>query len=539
MNQILALMGVIMVRRNIIAGLAAAGMILAILGMTRLTGQGDLSLLYSGLDPAASGEVIRALDAQGAKYEVRGTAIYVDPGARDSLRMSLAADGLPASGTQGYELLDSLSGFGTTSQMFDAAYWRAKEGELARTILASPDVRAARVHISAISGRPFDRDFRPTASVALTPGATRITPELARAVRYLVAAAVAGLAPEDVAVIDTRSGAVLGPEMPGTTDPGGKAEELRRNVQTLLEARVGPGKAIVEVSVETVQQREEIVERQIDPNSRVQISTETSEKTGSANDTGNANVTVASNLPAGAGANGGNAGQSQSQDSETRERTNFDVSETKRQISRGPGGIARITVAVLVDGIHGTDAAGNPTWQPRSDQELAALQELVASAVGFNATRNDTITIKSLEFLPAAPEGTLAEAGAGASLHLDLQTLIEMAALALVALALGLFVLRPALFAKAGELPGLPPPRPGGDEAPAEANEAAVLTGTIDDDTMPDFVPTMATATDAMDDLFGTGDAQNPVARLRQLIADRREETVEILRSWMEEEAAE
>ena len=29
-----------------------------------------------------------------------------------------------------------LSGFGTTSQMFDAAYWRAKEGELARTILA-------------------------------------------------------------------------------------------------------------------------------------------------------------------------------------------------------------------------------------------------------------------------------------------------------------------------------------------------------------------------------------------------------------------
>ncbi len=62
------------------------------------------------------------------------TAIYVDAAQRDSLRMVLAGQGLPATGGAGYELLDSLSGFGTTSQMFDAAYWRAKEGELARTI---------------------------------------------------------------------------------------------------------------------------------------------------------------------------------------------------------------------------------------------------------------------------------------------------------------------------------------------------------------------------------------------------------------------
>jgi len=57
--------------------------------------------------------------------------------------MTLAAEGLPAAGAAGYELLDQLSGFGTTAQMFDAAYWRAKEGELARTILSIPEVRAA------------------------------------------------------------------------------------------------------------------------------------------------------------------------------------------------------------------------------------------------------------------------------------------------------------------------------------------------------------------------------------------------------------
>jgi flagellar M-ring protein FliF len=67
--------------------------------------------------------------------------------------MALAAEGLPAAGGAGYELLDNLSGFGTTSQMFDAAYWRAKEGELARTLLAMPEIKAARVHIASAPSR--------------------------------------------------------------------------------------------------------------------------------------------------------------------------------------------------------------------------------------------------------------------------------------------------------------------------------------------------------------------------------------------------
>ena len=95
-------------------------------------------MLYSGLDSAAAGEVVAELEAEGVAFEVEGAAIMVDAAARDRIRMQLAAKGLPAGGPAGYEILDSLSGFGTTSQMFDAAYWRAKEGELARTITGSP-----------------------------------------------------------------------------------------------------------------------------------------------------------------------------------------------------------------------------------------------------------------------------------------------------------------------------------------------------------------------------------------------------------------
>ena len=56
-----------------------------------------------------------------------------------------------------YELLDNLSGFGTTSQMFDAAYLRAKEGELARTIVANPNIKAARVHLARARSNPFSK----------------------------------------------------------------------------------------------------------------------------------------------------------------------------------------------------------------------------------------------------------------------------------------------------------------------------------------------------------------------------------------------
>ena len=119
-----------------------------------------MALLYSGLDDAQAGPVVAHLDQSGVAYELRGGAIWVDESQRDRLRMDLAAQNLPQQGGAGYEILDEMSGFSTTSQMFDAAYWRAKEGELARTILSIPSVRSARVHLTAPQSRGY-RDQQP------------------------------------------------------------------------------------------------------------------------------------------------------------------------------------------------------------------------------------------------------------------------------------------------------------------------------------------------------------------------------------------
>ncbi len=261
-------------KKAIVLG-ATLAMFFAILGLARLAGEPRMVLLYAGLESGTAGQIVASLEQRGVAHEVRGDSIYVDVNERDSLRMALAAEGLPAAGGAGYELLDNLTGFGTTSQMFDAAYWRAKEGELARTILAAPDVRTARVHIAQAPAGPFRRDERPTASVTVTTASGSLSEDQASAFRHLIASAVAGMRPEDVQVIDAVGG-LIGAE----TDEMGasaldRAEEIRRNVERLLEARVGRGKAVVEVSVDVVTDSEQITERKFDPQGRVAISSET------------------------------------------------------------------------------------------------------------------------------------------------------------------------------------------------------------------------------------------------------------------------
>ncbi|WP_254216364.1 flagellar basal-body MS-ring/collar protein FliF [Tabrizicola sp. TH137] len=493
---------------------ASLAMFVSILMIGRMATTPSMALLYSGLDPVAAGEVVAALEARGVPHEVVGTAIHVPTSERDSLRLALAVEGLPATGVTGYELLDSLSGFGTTAQMFDAAWSRAVEGELVRTILANPQVRTARVHIARGTDLPFARDQMPSASVFVTT-VGGLSAAQAQALRHLVAAAVTGLQPARVEVIDAQTGLIPSDEAGAVTAaPAARAEQIRRNVERLLEARVGPGRAVVEVAVDLVTESEQLSERRIDPQGRVAASTETETVSGSESRAGG-DVTVASNLPDGDAAEGEG---DRSQSEESRERVEYALSETLREVTRAPGDIRRIGVAVLVDGERVTAEDGSTTWQPRSEEELGALRELVASAAGIDEARGDVLTIKTLEFQPL---DFGAEAPSSGPL-LDLTRLAIVAALAAVALV-ALFVLRPALRqarAQRAEPASLPPLAPLEPMGP-------VLTGEIAGGF--DLPPLPLLGGD------GTGAEQtDPVERLRRLIDERKTESLEILRSWMD-----
>lgn len=529
MQNVIAIWNSLNLRRRVIIVGATLAMFAAVLGLSRMAGQAEMGLLYAGLEPAAAGEVMAALDQRSVAYEIRGDSILVDVTRRDALRMALASEGLPAAGGGGYELLDSLSGFGTTSQMFDAAYWRAKEGEIARTLLAMPEVKAARVHIASAPARAFQPDSKPTASVTLTTVSGSLTESQARAIRHLVASAVAGMAPEAVQIIDTVAGLIGGDE--GQAFDAGTAEDraaaIKGNVERLLAARVGAGKAVVEVSIDLVSEREAITERKFDPQGRVAISSETEERSGSSTEPGG-EVTVASNLPEGDAAAGG---QGKSQTSETKERVNYEVSETQREILRNPGAVRRMTVAVMVDGVVATADDGSRTWTPRPEEELGVLRELVASAVGLDEARGDVLTLKSLEFqmLPV-PEGSEATISLLPQMgQVDVMSVIQTAVLAVVALVLGLFVIRPVL--TSANRAALPAPDMPLALPSAVLSGAVALNGEVDDSF--DYG---TFASSSAGQAQGEEPEEDPATRLRRLIEQRQSESIEILRGWMEHE---
>lgn len=520
MSQFLTMWENLDARKKIVAVLSVVAVLIAVSGLVRLFNAPSMSLLYSGLDNATSGEIVQALEARKVAFEVRGNAIYVDSSQRDQARMSLASDGLPANGNAGYELLNDLSGFGTTSQMFDAAYWRAKEGELARTILATRGVQAARVHISNPVSRPFERNNQKSASVTVTMGSGELAVSQAKAIRFLVSSAVAGMTPEDVSVIDSSAGIILAagtePEKSALDDAQTRAASMRANIERLLAARVGPGKAIVEVNIDANMDSETISERVLDPEGKVAISSDIEEVTSSSNGTGGGGVTVASNLPDGDVDGGG--GNSQSSNSQTRETLNYDVTEVRRERVKPPGEIRRLTVAVLVDGITTTNADGTTSWEARPEEELNSLGELVKSAIGFDVARGDLVTIESMQFSTPVESGTLVESGMFDVLAVNAFSLIQIAVLALVALILGLFVVKPILtppvLDQSDALP--PPPGEGGD--PATVTQIDGVTGEIEMNS---------------DIVDGLPNASPSLLELKSAISERESESAGVLQEWL------
>ncbi|MCI4661730.1 MAG: flagellar M-ring protein FliF [Neomegalonema sp.] len=430
---------------------AVIGTILTVLALAQTATAPSMALLYGGLEEQSAGEVVTALDKMNVPYEIRGNAIYVDGTQRDFVRMSLARDGLPQQGQKGYELLDDLSGFGTTSEMFEAAYWRAKEGELGRTIMSVPGVSSVRVHIGNASRRPFQQGAaKTTAAVTVRTNGGALSEQSALSIRYLVALSVAGIDPKQVAVIDAKHGVVLRPGQDRAFGVGNalaeeKAKRLEQDIATLLGVRVGDGNVRVSVTVETTTEQETISERIVDPESRVTLTADTSslnEQTKGSRGV----VTVASNLPDGDAANGDGGDESQRQ--ESREQVTYSYSETRRDQVKSAGAVKRIGVAVLIDEQEIISPDGTITYQARPPEELAAIQKLVQSAIAFDEGRGDVVTVESMRFAAIPNTGEVVTAGfAERFLENNAMSLIQLGILSVVALLLGLLVVKPILSA--------------------------------------------------------------------------------------------
>ena len=326
------------------------------------------------------------------------------------------------------------------------------EGELARTIRSLQGVRAARVHLVLPRREPFVRDKQDAqASVVLTmAGAARLDREGTQAVLNLIAAAVPGLRPQNIAVVDSRGNLLARAGQPtGSAAAAQSADELKRAgelrlaraVEEMLERSVGPGRVRAETTMDLDYDQVRETQEKYDPDGQVVRSQQSNTNSSKTTDAAT-NTSVANNLPnADAGAN-----PSGTQEQRQEETTNYEISKTVRTLVREQPQLRRISLAVMVDGAVTRGPDGTPAWAPRSTEELAQIATLVRSAIGFNEARGDRVEVQSMRF--AAPDEA-GDAGAPAPwLQLtkaDWMRLSETGMVTLAVLLALLFVVRPAI----------------------------------------------------------------------------------------------
>jgi flagellar M-ring protein FliF len=405
------------VRFGAMAGVAAAltGFFLYIFGVIA---EPPMAILYSGLEPREAGAVAAKLEAVNVPYEQRGDGgtILIPADQVSRIRMQLATEGLPSAGV-GYEIFDKTDTFGTSTFVQNVNRLRALEGELARTIRSIDSIESARVHLVIPERQVFAQaNQTPSASVVLKTR-TRMGNGQVAAVQHLVASAVAGLAPGDVAIIDER-GELLAGRNGDTEDALAVAQEdrasafedrMRQRVENIVASVVGPGRARVQVAAEMDFNRVTETLESFDPDSRVIRSSQTVEQNSSEQGARTTSaVSVGTALP-------GNAQPTETDNGPTsastrnEETVNYEISKSTKTLVQDAGTVKKLSVAVVLDGSYTTDANGARNYVPRSDADMANITALVRSAVGFNETRGDQVQITNMRF--AEPEATPGEDG--------------------------------------------------------------------------------------------------------------------------------
>jgi flagellar M-ring protein FliF len=420
------------------------------------------SLLYANLSPQDEAQVAQALDAAQIPYKLDAgsNGIEVPAERLDEARLKLAGQGL--TDNDSFAALEKSSGFGISQFMEDVRYQHALEMELARTIASMQPIAGARVNLAQPRQSVFVSDNRTASAsvfVQLKPGAT-LDPEQVQAIVNLVASSVPNLSPKEVTVVD-QQGNLL--SEPNGRDPYAMDEreydmvhrmetDYAHRIEALLTPLVGPGlvhaQVVAELNMGTRQQAKELYT----PNSQIVRSEHLSEQTAGGSATGGVPGSLSNEPPApgvivppstakagqsGAAASG--AAQNAAQGASAQPASggapaaavrqpatepvggtvgapgggntvssdvtrNYEIDRTLDYTNQPPGTIRRLTVAVLIGDRTVSEPGGKVKSVPLSAQELARVTQLVKDAVGFDASRGDSVSVVNASLdTPGAP----------------------------------------------------------------------------------------------------------------------------------------
>ena len=361
------------------AGLSVLGVFLVGALLTTWAGRPDYQVLFTGLKPEDGGRIVEKLRAKKVPFQLKdgGSTVLVPSQSVYETRLDLATAGLPQSGGVGYEVFDK-NNFGMTDFVQKLNYQRALEGELTRTIQQLDEVDQARIHIVIPEPKLYTEDrTSPTASVVLKLRG-RLSQGQIKGISHLVASSVEGLKAEDVTIIDTNGNVLSKGHSEGSIAGLSSDQlELQQNVETylshkaqsMLEEVLGANRAVVQVNAQMDFDKLERTTEKYDPDNTVVRSEEQNNTQGQ-----NANEKTTSSVK------------------------NYEITKSVEHVANSVGGIKKLTVAVMVDGMYVTDAKGNRSYTARTADELTKIRNIVKNAVGIDDKRGDQLEVANVAF---------------------------------------------------------------------------------------------------------------------------------------------
>ncbi|HLT04013.1 MAG TPA: flagellar basal-body MS-ring/collar protein FliF [Pseudomonas sp.] len=408
--------------------------------------QPDYRPLYGNLAGMDVSQVVDVLNMSGIDYTVEPNsgALLVRSKDMAQARLKLASAGVaPRDTTVGFEILDRDQSLGTSQFMEAARYRRGLEGELGRTIASLNGVKSARVHLAIPKSSVFVRDERkPSASVLLElfPG-RNLEPGQVQAIINLVATSVPELNKSQVTVVDQKGNLLSDQQELSELTVAGRQFEYSRRVETLLTQRVhnilrpvvGNDRYKAEVSADVDFNAVESTTETFNPDQPALRSEQAVKEQRQSSLPPQGVPGALSNQPPAPGAapeqlgfGGANvaavppgqplldANGQQILDPATgapmlapfpadkREQAtrNYELDRSISYTRQQQGRIRRLSIAVVVDDQQVVDAmTGNVTYQPWGAEDLARFTRLVQDAVGFDASRGDSVSVVNTPFI--------------------------------------------------------------------------------------------------------------------------------------------
>jgi flagellar M-ring protein FliF len=397
---------------------AVAILVMVVAGLVMWSRQPDYRVLFSNLSDRDGGAIVAALQQGNIPYKLSdgGGAILVPAEQVHETRLRLASQGLPKSGSVGFELMDNQK-FGISQFAEQVNYQRALEGELERTIGSISSVKSARVHLAIPKPSVFVRDKElPTASVMVNLYPGRVLDEgQVVAIAHMVASGVADMPVKNVNIVDqdgnllTTQGAANGLDASQLKYVQQIEHNTQKRIDAILAPLFGAGNAHSQVSADIDFSKLEQTAESYGPNGNPQSTAIRSQQSSESSETSGGGASgvpgalsnqppQAASAPIDAAASGAAATKSTPQNQRRDTTTNYEVDRTVRHFEQATGGIKRLSVAVVVNYEKKVDAKGNVTMTPLTADKLTQVQQLVKDAMGFDEKRGDSVNVVNSAF---------------------------------------------------------------------------------------------------------------------------------------------